>query len=363
VPDCTIEISLHERERGSVEPAKYLPGETMHFTVTVTTDQEVTIAGLEVFSATEPRGKGFGLHLEGFRMTLFEGTLPPGTHTFEGSAKAPPWPSTYHGDHLGIDWWIHVTADIPWAKDPKSRESFWLRAPQDITIELPKPEGPDDIGSRRKRLRDWERGWLLFAAIALGGSALAFLLRSLNVETELTSALTCMGLGLGLGAFLPASLAVLRRALGGGDRAPIAVAVGLEEGSADVGYRAVQPEERGLTCTVFVELGKRVDVIKGIIELDEWAEWHEGSGDNRTKRQRRTTSYRRAVDMEDLGDGQYRCVLPMMKPPYVCTMADSGGHGLEWRARIHILHSGEKLPLDEIVRPIIVRPVVDPPTG
>jgi hypothetical protein len=356
--DCTVEISLHERERGSVEPAKYLPGETMSFTVTVTTDEEVTIDGLDVFSELETRGKGFGMELEGFRVRVFEGVLPAGRHSFEGSAAAPAWPSTYHGDHVGIDWWIHATADIPWAKDPKSREAFWLRAPRDIELELPEPEGAEDVAGNKKRLRDWERGWLYFAAIALTGSVLAHVLVSLGIEPELTVVLRFLGAVLGVGALLPALFAVLRRALGGGDRAPIAVAVALEEGSADVDYRSPEPEE-GLTCTAFVEPGKKIDTIKGVIEMDEWAEWTEGTGDNRRKRNVRLTAFRRSLDMEPLGDGRYRCVLTRPKPPYVCTVTDSGGHGLVWRVRIHVRHSGDKQPLDPIVRPFVVRPVVE----
>jgi len=361
VGECGVEIRIHD---SAGEPAEVQPGETMRFTVTVTTDKEVRV-GLDVFSAVESRGKGFGLELEGFRLRLFEGTLPMGTHAFEGSAKAPLHPSSYDGEHIGIDWWLHAVADIPWAKDPKAQAPFRLAPPPGIELELPEPEGPEDVARHRTRFKRWERNWLLFGGVALLATALSILLAKSGVEPELFHGLVIPGGMLGLGGFFPALIAVLWRTLRGGRQAPIAVAVALAHQSADGGYRAVQPQ-RGITCTAFVETGKRIDELKGIIEVDEWAEWSEGTKESRSHHSVRRTQYRRAVDMKATDEpGHYRCVLPLPKQTYPATVTDSGGHGIQWIVRIHVRHSGGKEPLDPIVRLMTARPIFGPaaPTG
>ena len=80
-----------------------------------------------------------GWRTEG-RGTVNEGVV--GKHTVEiddDDAFSTPWktitttipveaPVSYDGDLIRIRWGVHVRLDIPWARDEKANEEFWVLA-------------------------------------------------------------------------------------------------------------------------------------------------------------------------------------------------------------------------------------------
>lgn len=356
--NCSVEVSLAERQRGSVDAASYLPGAPMNVLVTVCVDEDTTCAGLDLYSHLVPRGKGFSFTRTAYSERLFAGTLPAGTHTYRRQIQAPSFPSTYDGDGIGWDWWVEATADVPWATDPRDRERFTVRSPtgRGLALDLPPPQGTEALGKRVRKLSRREVVYLTLgggcAAVALCGLAL----HSLGTSSELPGVMTFLGSLAAVILLTTAAIPIVKRMLGLSKAAPIDVAVAIHRGAVPGDYRAVDAGD-ALTCIVHTDPRVTVEWMKASLAINEWTEWTEGHGEHRRQREWKATQFRRVTEMSRTGaPGQWRGAIPLPEPPFLYSVTDAGGHGLVWEVQIHLAHSGGKDPAEPIVRRIVASP-------
>ncbi|QDV14543.1 hypothetical protein CA51_44510 [Rosistilla oblonga] len=116
---CSLAIELDEPDR------LYTSNDRIRGTVVVRADDDVQCKALKVRSGWATHGRGNidsnDLHSE----VLFQGQWRSGEeHRYRFDLPVSSWPPTYHGTFLNVDHYIHATADIPWAFDPKESQPY-----------------------------------------------------------------------------------------------------------------------------------------------------------------------------------------------------------------------------------------------
>jgi hypothetical protein len=121
VAKCDLDITLDEPNR------TFEPGDRVTGRVIVDVDKSVRCDGLTVTHLWKTHGRGNTDRGEVGAETLFTGEWESGRYEYEFDFEQPPGPQTYHGENLNVDWYVHVTADIPWALDPDSETDHLAR--------------------------------------------------------------------------------------------------------------------------------------------------------------------------------------------------------------------------------------------
>ncbi|WP_417730125.1 hypothetical protein [Rosistilla oblonga] len=116
---CSLAIELDEPDR------LYTSNDRIRGTVVVRADDDVQCKALKVRSGWATHGRGnidsHDLHSE----VLFQGQWRSGEeHRYRFDLPVSAWPPTYHGRFLSVDHYVHATADIPWAFDPKESRPY-----------------------------------------------------------------------------------------------------------------------------------------------------------------------------------------------------------------------------------------------
>lgn len=120
---CKLSIQLEDPDR------VYRSGDKILGRVTALANKDVTCHGLKVCTKWETHGRGNVKTESGESINLFEGKLTEGQSVEKAfELTAVGWPPTYQGKHIGVDHYVHVTADIPWAFDPVAKSRFVVAA-------------------------------------------------------------------------------------------------------------------------------------------------------------------------------------------------------------------------------------------
>lgn len=110
---CDLQVVLDEPNR------VFEPGDRVTGRVVVDVDDGVTCNGLEVQHRWKTHGRGNTDWGKTDSQVVFEGEWEQaGSYEYEFEFVQPPGPQTYHGHYVNVDWYVYVTADIPWALDP-----------------------------------------------------------------------------------------------------------------------------------------------------------------------------------------------------------------------------------------------------
>lgn len=115
--DLSIEFDGNIRE--------YSVGDIVRGRVTLRANSNCTCNGLILTGFWRAHGHGNRATEDCHEEILFRGEWSAGqTETYSFHFEVPPGPLTYHGHYLNVDWFVGVTADIPWALDPSVEEDF-----------------------------------------------------------------------------------------------------------------------------------------------------------------------------------------------------------------------------------------------
>jgi hypothetical protein len=118
---CDIRIEYENDKRS------YTVGEAVRGTVYVSVNSDCKCDAFIISCMWRAHGRGNQANHPSHEETVFKGEWKAGeSHSFPFEFEAPPGPLTYHGHYLNVDWYIHATADIPWALDPSAEEDFHL---------------------------------------------------------------------------------------------------------------------------------------------------------------------------------------------------------------------------------------------
>jgi hypothetical protein len=127
---CDLSIELDEGK------TRYQPGESVSGRVVVRTDSPVKCDGLDAKLEWFTHGKGNEDQEAVETERLFTGQWSGGeTVAYPFRFTAPATPLSYAGEILNVDFRVRVTADIPWALDPKAEQ----------TIEIAHDPPPDGL--------------------------------------------------------------------------------------------------------------------------------------------------------------------------------------------------------------------------
>lgn len=135
---CHIEIKFVQPQR------EYRSGETIQGVVTVEVEKKLRCRAVQLSGYWKTHGRGNTARENYFQRTLRTGDFDsPGTFEFPFEFTPPHAPLTYHGRYINIDHYVAVRADLPWARDQKCEEEFFLRvgesasegATEEITLE------------------------------------------------------------------------------------------------------------------------------------------------------------------------------------------------------------------------------------
>jgi hypothetical protein len=133
------------------------------------------------------------------KVTLLEATdLEPGpTLELPFAIPAELWPPTYRGKTINLDHYIHVSVDVPWAKDVSTEEDYVLvpgDEPDDIPGLKPLPESIDTDGRSTATDIAWRMiGWG-FTLACLGWAGWVFSGQAPNVSIVVAIISTIVGL-------------------------------------------------------------------------------------------------------------------------------------------------------------------------
>ncbi|MDF1663547.1 MAG: hypothetical protein P1V97_17380 [Planctomycetota bacterium] len=115
--DLSIEFDGNIRE--------YAIGDIVRGRVTVQANSNCTCNGLILTGLWRAHGHGNRASEDCHEEILFRGDWTAGQkETFPFHFEVPPGPLSFHGHYLNVDWFVGVTADIPWALDPSAEEDF-----------------------------------------------------------------------------------------------------------------------------------------------------------------------------------------------------------------------------------------------
>ncbi len=116
---CDLKIVLDRPDR------VYQVGEMVTGHLDVVVNADCTCNGLKISRYWQTHGRGNRASGGQDEEILFTGQWRPGqTDRYPFEFEVPAGPLTYHGHYLNVDWYLHATADIPWAFDPKTTEEF-----------------------------------------------------------------------------------------------------------------------------------------------------------------------------------------------------------------------------------------------
>lgn len=126
--DLSIEFDGNIRE--------YAIGDIVRGRVKVRANSSFTCNGLILTGFWRAHGHGNRATEDCHEEVLFRGEFSAGQNeTYSFHFEVPPGPLTYHGHYLNVDWYVGVTADIPWALDPSAEEDFIVfRTEDDDTV-------------------------------------------------------------------------------------------------------------------------------------------------------------------------------------------------------------------------------------
>ncbi|MGM0557831.1 MAG: hypothetical protein ACQEVA_15710 [Myxococcota bacterium] len=142
---CDLSVVLDEPNR------TFEPGDRVTGRVVVDVDKAVRCDGLTVTHQWKTHGRGNVDRGAVGAETLFAGEWEPGRYEYAFDFGQPPGPETYHGHNLNVDWYVHATADIPWALDPDAEVDHLVRytgSPQDYQVG--NPETVQNAGRHRQ---------------------------------------------------------------------------------------------------------------------------------------------------------------------------------------------------------------------
>lgn len=116
---CSLVIELDEPDR------IYTSKDKIRGCVVVRADADVNCKALRVRSGWATHGRGNVDSSDSQTAKLFEGQWRSGEeHRYRFELPVVGWPPTYHGSYLSVDHYVHATADIPWAFDPKTSQPY-----------------------------------------------------------------------------------------------------------------------------------------------------------------------------------------------------------------------------------------------
>ena len=119
---CHIEIKFQQPER------EYRAGDTIHGTVLIEVEKKLRCRSVQLSAYWKTHGRGNTARENYFQKTLRDGDFEAAdTLEFPFEFTPPQAPLTYHGRYINIDHYVAVRADLPWARDKKCEEEFFLR--------------------------------------------------------------------------------------------------------------------------------------------------------------------------------------------------------------------------------------------
>lgn len=114
---CSLRITL---DRG-----QYSGGDSISGNVLVNVNKNVHCDGLILTLGWRAHGRGNRYVEVDQEVLLFQGPWNRGqTAAYAFELTLPQGPHTWHGEIVNVDWYLHATADIPWAIDPKDELDF-----------------------------------------------------------------------------------------------------------------------------------------------------------------------------------------------------------------------------------------------
>lgn len=119
---CHIDIKFLRPRR------EYRSGETIQGLVSLQVEKKLRCRSIQLSGYWKTHGRGNTARENYFQQTLRTGDFDgPGNFEFPFEFTPPPAPLTYHGRYINIDHYVAVRADLPWARDQKCEEEFFLR--------------------------------------------------------------------------------------------------------------------------------------------------------------------------------------------------------------------------------------------
>jgi hypothetical protein len=118
---CDFQIVFDRPDR------TYRGGEQVTGTIRVQVNRDFSCDALVLEHYWKTHGRGNTARGEVQSLVLPPATFRAGetfSHPFRFTA--PDGPPTYHGEHLNVDHYVKVHADVPWAIDPKKEEDYIL---------------------------------------------------------------------------------------------------------------------------------------------------------------------------------------------------------------------------------------------
>lgn len=118
MPNCKLEIHFNREDK------QYASGERVEGYISVEVDSPISCKGLNISYFWQTHGKGTTTSGIAVEQGLFEGEWQSGSYSYPFSFVIEEGPESFQGELFGLDWVLKVTADIPFAFDPKSSERF-----------------------------------------------------------------------------------------------------------------------------------------------------------------------------------------------------------------------------------------------
>ncbi len=197
---CTISVEIDEPDR------QYAPGDTVSGEVTVMVNSDCRCNALKVELCWQTHGRGNYASAVSALDIPFQGEwVFDSEHRYPFEFTVPNGPYSYHGHLLNVDWYVRVSADIPWAIDPRSMADF-LVGPGELT-DADSYINSDDLhqGIDQKRARDQaSTGCMLFFALPFTAAGLIFAFIAMQGDTDVPASVgvsfglvfTAIGLGM-----------------------------------------------------------------------------------------------------------------------------------------------------------------------